>query len=131
MIAVFLGGEKESYRYIDARRLFDLAFAEQKQEKTVITKEKYFQIQLKGSNKPLKGVLKNDLIINYYPSEEPNVKAFVHWSKRKFPIKKGCKVGIIKVRDEFSNILREEPIFAKEQVKKTFFYFIKTIFIKD
>ena len=130
LIAVLLGGEKAEYRYIDAKRLFDKAFAEEKQNKTIFDKNKTFLAKIDGAKSSLEAYLIKDFIYNYYPSEEGDIKAYIVWGDLRLPIKKDQLVGYIELKDESNALLQKEPIYSKEDVKKKFFRSIKDFILK-
>lgn len=126
LIAVTLGCEKSDHRYEDAKKLFDAAFAETKERRRLIGPENTFMKEIVGSKSPLKASVAKELVIDYFPSEEPKCKAALHWSKEILPIRKGQKVGEVHILDEDNGaLLKQADLFATEEVKGTLFFVLK------
>jgi D-alanyl-D-alanine carboxypeptidase (penicillin-binding protein 5/6) len=128
LIAVLLGCNKKEERYEDAIRLFETAFAEDKEERCFFSRGHFFPKAIVGSKKPLEAELLDDLSICYYPSEEPIPRAFIHWEVPSLPIRKGQRVGEIHLLDERGVCLERKILCAKEEVKGTFFFRLKKWF---
>lgn len=128
LIAVLLGCDKSEDRYRDAQKLFDAAFAEKKIERLLIPAYQVYQKSMEGANVDLEAIFYKDLTISYYPSEEPNVKAFIHWDDMQLPIQKGKRVGELRVCDDSGQILAKEILVARQDVKATFFHSIESKF---
>ncbi len=128
LIAVLLGSSKRTSRYADAIRLFDAAFSEAKKDRLIMSKEKAFPRHFEGAKSPLIAELSQDMILTYYPSEEPeSVRAFIHWNDLSLPIKKGEVVGELRVQEK-DKILLSAPVHAISNVDKTFTFAIKEFF---
>lgn len=119
LIAVVLGCTK-SGRYVDAKKLFEAAFQETLVEHLLIPVSQDFKQSIEGAETPLAASLQNNLSINYYPAEEPQCRAFVHWDAIELPVKKGQRVGEVRIQDESGKLLKAEALIAKEDVKGTF-----------
>ncbi len=129
LIAVLFGGEDPTYRYIDAKKLFEEAFSEEKQQKKIFSRERIFSAQVEGARRPILASFKEDCIIAYFPSEEPEViKAQIHWTNVSLPIKKDQVVGEVVIKDENDAKIKTLPLYAKESVSKTLVYGIKMFF---
>lgn len=128
LIAVVLGCVKRADRYKDVVRLFEAAFQEEKKTKRFFGKEHLFSREVEGAKLPLKAGLEGDLEITYYPAEEPTCRAFVHWEPCRLPVKKGEKVGEIHLLDERGMLLQKGELFAREDLKATFFFMLKNLF---
>lgn len=128
LIAVAFGCEKRHARYEDAVRLFETAFAEKKERKRFLGPEQIFSHDVAGSKIPLRAALAQEIAIEYYPAEEPSCKAFVHWEMTKLPIRKGQKVGEIRLVDQEGNLLQKQDLAALQEVKGTFFFVLKEKF---
>ncbi len=110
-------------RYIDAIQMFEAAFQEEKSTRLLFSKsETRFTREIPKSKNPLTAVLKQDVILEYFPSQEPVVKAELEWNESlALPIKKGDRVGEIVVIDEGGKRLLTSPLFAKDRLSKTHF----------
>lgn len=126
LVAVVLGCECSDDRYIDAKKLFETAFAEKKENRRLIGVENVFVKEIIGAKLPLKASLRKELGISFFPSEEPQCKAALHWNTESLPIHKGQKVGEIHILDEVSGaLLQKEDLVASLDVKGTFFFMLK------
>ncbi|HSX13964.1 MAG TPA: D-alanyl-D-alanine carboxypeptidase family protein [Chlamydiales bacterium] len=128
LIAVILGCETRDDRYKDAIRLFDAAFAEVEEARVFFKNGQTFHHIAEGAKTPLVAVLQSDLSLTYFPSEEPQCKAFVHWDKTALPIRKGQKVGSVRITDIAGNVLQKGELVAKDEVKPTFSHIVKNLF---
>lgn len=125
LIAAVMGTANASDRYADAIRLFETAFAETKEIRRLFGPENIFSRQIPGAKAEVTAALERELLISFFPSEEPNARAFVHWETPHLPIKKGQAIGEVRIVDEKGNLLAKEPIFAKTEVKGKFFFVLK------
>ena len=130
LIAVVLGCEKRTDRYEDVIRLFEAAFQEQKEERRFFGREHLFSREVEGAKVPLRAVLDSDLVISYYPAEEPTCRAFVWWEPSHLPVRKGEKVGEVRICDEKGVLLQKKDLLAKEDLKGTFFFILKEAVLK-
>jgi D-alanyl-D-alanine carboxypeptidase (penicillin-binding protein 5/6) len=109
--------EKEDM-YSDTIKLFETAFAEKKARRRLIAKGVQKEmLALQGSSKPLKAYLKEDASLEYYPSEEPNVRCFLKWEELSLPIEKDSLVARLDFQDEKGHVLLSGPLFAFEEVR--------------
>jgi D-alanyl-D-alanine carboxypeptidase (penicillin-binding protein 5/6) len=122
LIAVLLGYEKSSDRFLEARKLFETAFNEPTEKRRVLGPENIFTKEIQGSKKPLKASLMKSLVIEYFPSEESPCKAALHWTVSKLPIRKGQKVATVEIIDDRGQHLEKADLFALEEMKGSFLY---------
>jgi len=120
LIAVLLGCPNKNIRYIEATRLFETAFAEQKKNRPFFGISHLFTREIPGAKTPLHAHLAAPLTLAFYPAEEPNCKAFVHWNHDTLPIRKGQKVGEIHIKNDKGTLLQKGDIVAVEKVESTF-----------
>lgn len=125
LIAVLLGCEIKGERFIEAKRLFDRAFAEEKTSRRLVGPENVFKREVPGSKVPLKAALITPLAIAFFPSEEPQCKAALHWKLERLPIRKGQKVGEVHILDEQNRLLNQGDLIAIEEIKGNFFFVLK------
>jgi len=118
LIAVVLGCSKTS-RYTDVKKLFEAAFQEERIERVILGGMDVFSHPIQDAEKSLQASLKGPLTISYFPSEEPECRAFIHWDSLSLPIQKGQKVGEVQVIDQKSKRLATAPLFAQDEVKGT------------
>jgi D-alanyl-D-alanine carboxypeptidase (penicillin-binding protein 5/6) len=128
LIGVVLGCKSSDQRYVDIINLFNEAFNEEKESIKVVDKSLDFKAKFNGASKIIKGYLKDDLILSYYPSELTDYKTYVFWNDITLPIVKDSKLGFIKIIDENDEVLEKLPIYAKENVRRSFFRFLKDLF---
>jgi serine-type D-Ala-D-Ala carboxypeptidase (penicillin-binding protein 5/6) len=120
LIAVILKSRSAEARYLDALRLFETAFSEKKVQRTLFSKESDPYVKkVKGADRPLQAQLITDVILEYYPSEEPQIRASLIWKDTKLPIKAGEQVAILRLTDEKENLLVEKILTAQEDVAMT------------
>jgi hypothetical protein len=87
---------------------------------------------IKGGKTPLRAALIEDMILDYYSSEEPTFKASIKWKEGlKAPIALGEVVGEIRLKTEEGKELMSLPVYAVAAVERTFFshflYILKLI----
>lgn len=119
LIAVLLNCAESEHRFRDSIKLFEAAFREKLIVRTLFAKESdRFSRQVTGAKVSLDAVLKDDLILNYYPAEEPAFRAEIAWNSCKFP-KAGQNVGSLRLVAEEGEMIRELPLFAVHDVHQT------------
>ncbi len=122
LIVVLLGCEKLDQRYRDAIALFEAAFNEKKVARTLFSRGfDTFTCQLEGAKTPLQGGLDQDLILQYYPSEEPVFKIQLTWEKLSLPISASQRVAQIQVISQ-GRVLTSQPLYALKEVDSTWNY---------
>lgn len=132
LIAVILGNRETGGRFQDAIHLFEAAFNQPKKRRFILNKGlQTLSIDVAGGKNPLKTSLEEPLFYDYFPSDEPKVKATVAWKVPRLPIEKGVPVGSVKVVDSSGHILKERPLLAAETVEPTFWYRLKMTLIDN
>jgi D-alanyl-D-alanine carboxypeptidase (penicillin-binding protein 5/6) len=119
LIAVLLGSTKNGDRYQDARKLFDAAFSEKMVRSVLFQSSQQFTHEVEGAQAPLVASLQKDLAITYFPSEQPQCKAHIHWAPLDLPIRKGQKVGEVRITEEDGFFLGKEDLIARTDVELT------------
>jgi D-alanyl-D-alanine carboxypeptidase (penicillin-binding protein 5/6) len=130
LIAVVLGSPTSSDRFNDVRRLFDAAFAETKAKRRLLGPETTFRKDLPTVSLPLKAVLSKTLSIEFFPAEEPECKAALHWDIERLPIRKGQKVGEMHILNNEDVLLQKGDLIALEGVTENFFLKYKHKFLR-
>ncbi len=125
LIVVLLSCEKRTDRYEDAIRIFETAFQEKKESRRLMGPEHIFNQAIAGAKTSLKAALAKEIVLSFYPSEEPNYKAFVHWDALRLPIRKNQRVGEVRVLDLKGEVLQREELVALDEVRGTFFSFLQ------
>lgn len=131
LIAVLVNCVDTQQRFREAVKLFEAAFSEQTVHRVLFAKENdTFSCLIRGAKEPLQAILKENLILQYYPSEEPSYLAQIEWSHSSLAIRKGDQVGYIKLIDRKENILQQLPIFSVKEVKRKWWTYIDIFQIK-
>jgi D-alanyl-D-alanine carboxypeptidase (penicillin-binding protein 5/6) len=117
LIAVLLNCAESPHRFRDSIKLFETAFKEKLITRVLFAKESdQFTLQIKGAKRPLDAVLKEDLVLEFYPAEEPAFQALINWNKCKLPIKSQEIVGHLRLVAESGKVLKELPVYASHDV---------------
>lgn len=120
LIAVVMGAETTDARFKEAINLFETAFKEKKVVRTLFSKDsEVFTLKVKKAKNELKAHFLNDLTLEYFPSEEPELKAQLFWHKLSFPIKEGQLTGEVKVFDEKGQLVASQGLYAMHEVDQT------------
>ena len=129
LITVLLGYEHPYERYKDAIALFEAAFQEKPVCRTLFSKGfDHFSCSMPGALTPLDAELSSDLVLTYYPSEEPVFSTKLEWFPSSFPIQKGQHVGEICVINQDHQVLMRQPLFAMHPVDSTWSHRMTLIF---
>ncbi len=117
LIAVLLNCTESQHRFRDSIKLFEAAFKEKILTRVLFAKESdSFTLPIKGAKVPLDAILKEDLVLSYYPAEEPAFRAEIVWNSSKFPIKAQEMVGNLRLVAENGKVLKELPVYAAHDV---------------
>lgn len=131
LIAVLLHCSDFRQRYRDAINLFEAAFSQQMITRTLFSKEyDHYSLAVKGGKLPVEAVLKEDFKLDYYPAEEPQFKAELHWLPVKMPIVKDQQVGEIRLITNEGAILKTASLYSTQTVSKTTYFAITEFFGK-
>jgi D-alanyl-D-alanine carboxypeptidase (penicillin-binding protein 5/6) len=123
LIAVVLNCSDMSQRYRSCIALFDTAFNESKVERKLFSKEyDHFSRQIEGAKNVLKAGLMQDVVAEYYPSEEFEIAAALSWDDGALPINQGDVVGEIHLKDSMGRIFKKEPLIALERLEPKLSY---------
>ncbi len=123
LIAVILSCEKVEDRYKDAIALFEAGFNEKKVSRTLFSKGfDLFTCSLEGAKSALQAYLSQDIVLDYFPSEEPVFKTEVSWEAEALPILAGQKVAEMRILASNNQVLSRTPLFAVKAVDPTLSY---------
>jgi serine-type D-Ala-D-Ala carboxypeptidase (penicillin-binding protein 5/6) len=123
LIAVILGCEKIEHRYKDAIALFEAGFNEKKVSRPLFSKGfDLFTYSVKGGKIPLQAYLSQDIVLEYFPSEEPVFKTDVSWQVPVLPILAGQQVAEMQIFSSENKLLSQAPLFAVRTVEPTVHY---------
>ena len=125
LIAVVLGCEKRENRYVDVKKLFETAFAERPVHRILFSGQECFTRAIEGGTALLQAVLAHEVAIDYFPAEETEPKAEIHWTLPRLPISKGSQVAQLRLLDANGHLLTEAPLLAKEEVSASWLFIIK------
>ena len=90
---------------------------------------KKFTLELPGAKMPISSYLKEELVLEYYSAEEPNVKCLLSWEKKlKLPVAKDQKIGELIVQTDHGTVLRTAPLYAQDAVDAGTWFRIKSNF---
>jgi D-alanyl-D-alanine carboxypeptidase (penicillin-binding protein 5/6) len=123
LIAVVLGCEKIESRYKDAIALFEAGFNEKKVSRMLFSKGfDLFTHAVVGGKIPLQAYLLQDIVLEYFPSEEPTFKTSVLWQIPAPPIQAGQKIAEMQIFSSENRMLSSAPMFAVRAVEPTLHY---------
>ena len=123
LIAVLHQAPSSSARYEDALRLFESGFSEKKKERLLFKQEETsFLKKLPKGEKPLKGGITQDVVLSFYPSEEPTIHIELTWDLPPFPIEKESPVGSLVVLNEKNEKILAVTLHAQESIQKLWKY---------
>ncbi len=107
-------------RFQDAIALFEAAFNEKEVQRLMFAKEEtLFKKEIQGAKGSLEAIMKEDFILNYFPSEEEEVTAKLEWKDLLLPIEKESVVAVLSLfTKEDGRFLAEKELFAKNSVHK-------------
>ena len=129
IVICFMTGEKGGI-FRDSIKLFDAAFKEKKVQIILLeTGPQKYTLKIEGAQAPVKTYLTDQIAVEYYPSEEPVMKARILWDKLQLPVEKDQHVGELQLVDGEGKLLQQVPVYAQEMVEKqrtlpTWIYFV-------
>lgn len=117
LIVVLLNCKSTAARFKEAKRVFEIAFAEPKLTREVLRKGKQnWVFDLKDAEKRLETYLEEPYTVEYYPSEEPIFKAHIERFPLILPIEQGTVVGEVRVFSEDGSIEKTVELKANNRV---------------
>lgn len=123
LIAVVSHKESLEKRYRSTIQLFDSAFNEQKQTRTLFSAvHDVFQQEIEGAKNLLKASLAQDITISFYPSEGKSFYSHIQWDPQELPIPVRRRVGEVQIFDDSGSLWTAAPVFATKAVDPTFSY---------
>lgn len=121
LISVVMKAPSATDAFKDTVRLFETAFSEKILSRLLINhQESVFSKKLKGAKEELKAALKEDLVVQYYPSEEEAFYPDIQWAQLQLPIKKGDKVGEVFVKLSNNQIFKKQDLIALNSLELSF-----------
>ncbi len=129
LIASIFYSNDMNQKYRDAAALFDAAFLEKKETRKLFDQKSLFEKEIKGAKNSLLAKLKDSVLISYYPSEEEEYTAKLHWKiKKPFPISIGDKVGFIEIFSEGGEFINKYSLIAMSDVELSTWKKIKDVY---
>lgn len=121
LIAVLLRNGNRRQMFADARKMFEVAFAEKPVRKQLLAAgPQKFQRTVAGSQEPLRTYTGIVAELESYPSEVPNIQTELRWNPVEVPIAKGTKVGELVFLGWEDAPLLSVPLYAQEELRGTF-----------
>ena len=130
LIAVLLKTKERKDMFLDANKMFETAFSQPKVERVLLHGgiQKYV-LEMPGANIPVRAYLKEDVVIDYYPAEEPAVKCRLYWNQdNKLPIIKNQLIGEVVIESVQGAVLKKSSLYAVDGVEMTWWNSIKSKF---
>ncbi len=129
LIAVLLKSKERNHLFMDAIKMFEAAFNETEQKRLLLPRgAQNFELVVEGATKPIQTVIHEDVILSYYPSEEPQIKCLLYWEDITLPVKKDQLVGYLKIETKGGRELFKVPLFAAEETHATWWHWLKNLF---
>jgi len=126
LVAVVLGCETNAERFADAKRLFEAAFAETAVARVVVGEGSQYKTAVAGASGELQARLEQNLVVQYFPAEEPKLKAYLVWDKVQLPVQKGQRVGEVRAVDERGTIVGAGTVVTMDDVSPTLWFRISS-----
>lgn len=122
LISVILGCAKANEKFADSITLFNIAFEESLVQRTFVdASQRIFSCHLPNASHSLSAVLKENIAISYYPSEQPKMKAQLQWHVLTLPILAGQHVGDVQMIDvDRQTVAATYALYALEKVEPDF-----------
>jgi len=121
LIAVLLKTQERKDIFNDAKMMFETAFNQPKIQRVLFYKGPQAFV-FENGNIPIKigTYLKQDVALDYYPAEEPQVTCVLSWDEQvSLPVEKDQHVGDLLVRAHGKTV-SAHPLYTQEAVHPTF-----------
>lgn len=117
LIAVLMGYQRRNGTFEDAIKLFEAAFNQPKIQRIFLPAgAQKFTVNLPKAEQPIGTYLSENLNLEYYPAEDPQVKCLLYWDPLSLPIQKGQKIGHIQLITASGLVLKQVPLLALQDV---------------
>jgi serine-type D-Ala-D-Ala carboxypeptidase (penicillin-binding protein 5/6) len=129
LIAVLLKTKDRNDMFTNVKDLFEAAFNEPKVQRILLKAgpQKY-TLNLEGASEPLRSYLKQDLAIEYYPAEEPQVRCLLYWDKISPPVMKDQRIGELRLLTSQEKVVQTLPLYAQNEATVTWWHWLKSKF---
>ncbi len=125
LIAVVLHTDKRADMFHDSKKLFEMAFKEQKVTKELLAKgAQTFQCEIIGGKSPLSTYTQDSLTHSFYPSVAPEFRCQLVWNELKAPVNKGQAVGSLHLLAD-GIVIKQVTLYAAQAVEPSWTYVVK------
>jgi len=126
LIAVLLKSKDRSAIFKDSIKLFEAAFNQPKIRKNYLPAgPQKFEKEIAGTENVLKTYTKEDLTLEFYPAEEPEIKCLLYWTHLNLPIEKGAPVAELRLETLDGQVLRSVSLFSSEKMEASWLFWLK------
>lgn len=120
LIAVLMKNNERDLNCMEAKKMFEAAFAEKKVRKVILPSgPQDAALSIKGAAKAIPTYLQEDVVVEYYPAEEPKIQCFLEWGKATLPVLKDQEIGMLHFKDSQGKTLFSRPLLALEDVSSS------------
>jgi D-alanyl-D-alanine carboxypeptidase (penicillin-binding protein 5/6) len=120
LISVVMKAPSSNDAFKDTVKLFEAAFSEKILTRLLINhQESIFTKKIKKTKDELQAGLREDLYVQYYPSEEEAFYPDIQWLDVKLPVRKGDKVGEVFVKLSNNHIVKKQDLIALNNLELT------------
>jgi D-alanyl-D-alanine carboxypeptidase (penicillin-binding protein 5/6) len=121
LISVVMKAPSANEAFKDTVKLYEAAFSEKMLTRLLINhQESVFTKKIKSSKVDLQAGLKDDLYVQYYPSEEEAFYPDIQWLDVKLPVKRGDKVGEVFVKLSNKLVVKKQDLIALNSIELPF-----------
>lgn len=116
LIAVLMYSKDRDDKFKDAIHLFEKAFSEKRQRKILMKagKQDFYKV-LKQTGEALHPCLSQAVEMEYYPSEEEEIKPIIRWLKTAYPIYRGQKVAEVRFVRPDQTIYKKVDLYSDKE----------------
>lgn len=118
LVLVLLKTKERKDMFKDAIKVFETAFNQPMLERVLLSEgSQTFATTIQGANKVVQGYLAQQLTVQYFPAEEPQVAASLSWAELSLPVEKGQVIGEIVLTASDGRVVKSMPVLAANDVK--------------
>ncbi len=129
LIAVLFNCKDRKEMFKETVKLFEAAFNQPMLERTLLEAGPLpFTVKVSGAGKAVQAALVEPLTVQYYPAEEPQLSASLHWQELSIPVVKGQPVGEIVLTAPDGRVVKTAQVFAAADVKASPFNILGQMF---
>ncbi len=131
LIVVVMGCNTQADSFKEAKKIFEAAFQEPLKEQILVrTGRQSVELSIPGVSHPIITYVTEPVKFQFYPAEEPKLKAWLVSDEKAPPIKKGERVGEIRFTNEWNHIVAAAPLLAADTIRGSLWYRF-TVFLSD